>query len=90
MTDILEQHNAIIFKVDAARDYQCTDDLAALVVIDCCCKQWICLKMFYKGLNSVNSKKLENVFLGMDYKRVGPLNSYTLLMFSCLWDQNMF
>jgi hypothetical protein len=53
MTDILEDHIAIIFKGHAARDYQCTDDLAALAVIDCCCKQWICLEMFYEGLNSV-------------------------------------
>jgi len=53
MIDILEEHSAIIFKVHAARHYQCTDDLAALAVIDCCCKQWICLEMFYKQLNSV-------------------------------------
>jgi len=30
MTDILEEHIAIIFKGHADRDYQCTDDLAAL------------------------------------------------------------
>jgi len=29
MTDIQEEHSAIIIKVHAAWDYQCTDDLAA-------------------------------------------------------------